>query len=205
MKERLIGTNNPSKLRRMTELLAGTGVICRSPAELHLTCEAPESAADASGNALEKALAWHRVSGLPVYAEDSGLVFLDLPRDHPDQPGVHVRRVNGVTMDDITMRDYYRELAHRHGGALRCAWQSAHCLMMNEADYAIFADDDTLLQKHAFLLTDRIHCDITPGWPLECLKSVEHPVISAEEREAYWTYVKHWLHQWIAQHKHTSV
>lgn len=200
MKELLIGTNNPSKLRRMTELLDGTGVICRSPAELGLVCDAPETASDAAGNALEKALAWHRLCGLPVYAEDSGLVFLDLPRDHPDQPGVHVRRYQGVSMDDVTMRDHYRALAHKHGGALRSAWQSAHCMLASPDDYALLVDDEPRLLKHAFLLTDRIHGDITPGWPLECLKSQHHTVVSDEDRTAYWADVQSWLQQWVLAH-----
>ena len=205
MKELLIGTNNPSKLRRMTELLSGTGVICRSPAELDLACDAPETASNAAGNALQKALAWHAACGLPVYAEDSGLVFLDLPRDHPDQPGVHVRRFNGETMDDMTMRDHFRALAHKHGGALHSAWQSAHCLLASPDDYAVFADDEMLLRKHAFVLTDQIHAEITPGWPLECLKGDSGKVVSEADRAAYWDYVQSWLHAWVNTHKQTSV
>ena len=197
----LIGTNNPSKLRRMEELLAGANVSCVSPAELGLCCDVPESAATAAGNALEKALAWHRACGLPVYTEDSGLVFLDLPRHHVHQPGVHVRRVQGVTMDDDTMREYYRSLAHAHGGRLVSAWQSAHCLLFSEEDHAIFEDDDDLLRKHAFLLTDQDNGKRLPGWPLESLKGDAQQIISDEDKALYWEYVQSWLCEQIALHQ----
>lgn len=203
--ELLIGTNNPSKLAYYRDMLSGTGVICRSPGELGLVCDAPETASDAAGNALEKALAWHRASGLPVLAEDSGLVFLDLPADHPHQPGVHVRRINGVSVDDVTMRDYYMNLAHQYGGALRSAWQTAHCLLYSPEDYAIRTDDSAAMQKRAFLLTDRIHGDITPGWPLECIREkVEHPG-EHDPNIDYWPNARAWMVAWIQQHEQIPV
>ena len=100
MKTILVGPNNPSKLALIRQDLVGLGVECVSPADLHLTDIPAETARSASENALLKAQAWHRASGLPVITEDSGLVFVDLPTDHPDQPGVFVRRVGGKTLTD---------------------------------------------------------------------------------------------------------
>jgi len=205
MMKLLIATHNPSKLRFMKELLSGAKVTCVSPAELGLRCDAPETAPDAAGNALEKAQAWYKVSGLPVYAEDSGLVFLDLPRNHPDQPGVHVRRIGDITMDDDAMREYYRQLAHQHGGKLRCAWQSANCLLFSQDDYAIYADDDMQLERRAFILTDCDNGKRMPGWPLESLKSTEDSVLRPEDRAKYRAIVGDWLRYQIACRNDTLV
>lgn len=205
MMKLLIGTNNPSKLQRLKELLSDVQVICVSPAELGLTCDAPESATSAAGNALEKALSWHKVCGMPVYAEDSGLVFLDLPRDHVQQPGVHVRRVNGITMDDDTMREYYRMIAHQHGGKLHSAWQSAHCLLFSETEYVIYEDNEDTLWRHSFLLTDQDNGKRMPGWPLESLKGDHRSFVSDEDKALYWQYLQDWLCEQIAKRKRDSI
>lgn len=131
MKTLLIGTNNPSKLHVFEDYLAGLDIRCVTPASLGLQSSPAENERSALGNAIEKAKAWHKVSGLPVITEDSGLVFLDLPKDHPDQPGVMVRRASGHTMDDKEMLAWYQAVIHRHGGKLRAAWEDAWCVLQN--------------------------------------------------------------------------
>ena len=169
MKRLLIGTNNPSKLRRIKDLLAGLAIECVSPAELGLKIEAPENARDAAGNALEKAKAWHQATGLPVMTEDSGLMLLDLPVDHPDQPGVHVRRVAGHEMSDDEMIKWYSDIAHRHGGSLRAAWQDAWCILADQERYSQFVDDPEKSAGWIFLLVDK-PCEARhSGWPLDSL------------------------------------
>ena len=84
MKTLLIGTNNPSKLEIIRSYLVPLGVQVTSPSQLGLADIPAEQARTSVGNAIEKAKAWHKASGLPVITEDSGLVFLDLPQDHPD-------------------------------------------------------------------------------------------------------------------------
>lgn len=172
MKPRLlIGTNNPSKLQYIKALIDPDVVECVSPADLKLSIDAVEDARDAAGNALQKAIQFHRASGLPVITEDSGLVFLDLPFDHPDQPGVHVRRPAGVPplTDDEDMLRYYCQVITRHGGSLRAAWQDAWCILLDEKHYAIRADDETSMLSGAMTLVD-VPCNArNPGWPLDSL------------------------------------
>lgn len=169
MKKILIGTNNPSKLRRIKDHLAGLAIECVSPAELGLSINAPENARDAIGNAYEKALAWHEASGLPVMTEDSGLLLLDLPSDHPDQPGVHVRRVAGHEMTDDEMIEWYSAVARRHGGKLRAVWQDAWCILADKKRYVFHIDDPEKSAGWIFLLTDT-PCEARhPGWPLDSL------------------------------------
>lgn len=170
MKQLLIGTNNPSKLALIRKHLEGLPIECISPDSLGLQrASIPENARDALGNAVEKALAWHRLTGLPVLTEDSGLVLLDLPLDHPDQPGVHVRRAAGHDMSDEEMIAWYAAIAHRHGGSIRAGWQDAWCLLVDEHTMATIADETEELHGWCFQMTDTPCTARHPGWPLDSL------------------------------------
>ncbi|MGN0747361.1 MAG: non-canonical purine NTP pyrophosphatase [Aristaeellaceae bacterium] len=171
MKRLLLGTNNPSKFRWTAAFFDPQEVTCVSPAQLGLRVDPPEQARTAEGNVIEKALAFHRASGLPVLTEDSGLVFLDLPRDHADQPGVRVRRPIGHAPlnDDEDMLRWYLQLVHRHGGRLRAAWQDAWCLLTDEDHYVTRVDDDEALARHAVVMLDTPGERRTPGWPLDSM------------------------------------
>ena len=168
MKKLLIGTTNPSKFKTMASQLEGLPVDIVSPIDLGLRITAPEDDRTADGNALQKARAWHEATGLPVVTEDSGLLFLDLPPDHPDQPGVWVRRAAGHEMTDEEMFEWFSALAHRHGGKLRAVWQDAWCLMRDGEHYAIYTDSPEELEPWAFWMVDTpVHDEDLPGWPLE--------------------------------------
>ena len=169
MTDLLIGTNNPSKLALVKHLLRNTGVRCVSPAELGLSDVEAEHARTAEGNAIEKARAWHAVSCLPVITEDSGLVFLSLPEDHPDQPGVMVRRVLGHTMDDEEMLRWYQAIIRRHGGTLQAAWQDAWCLLKDRNTHETWTDSPEILAHRAITLVDEPCAVRNPGWPLDSL------------------------------------
>ena len=168
MKKLLIGTTNPSKFQTMAKQLEGMDVDIISPNDLGVCITVAEDARTAEGNALQKALAWHQATGLPVLTEDSGLLFLDLPLDHPDQPGVLVRRAAGHEMTDDEMFQWFAALAHRHGGRLRAVWQDAWCLMLDEAHCTTYTDSPEELEPWAFWLVDTpVHDKDYPCWPLE--------------------------------------
>lgn len=169
MTDLLIGTNNPSKLELIKQLLRNTGVRCVSHAELGFSDVEAEHARIAEGNAIEKARAWHALSDLPVLTEDSGLVFLSLPEDHPDQPGVMVRRVHGHTMDDEEMLRWYQAIIRRHGGTLQAAWQDAWCLLKDRNTHETWTDSSEILAHRAITLVDEPCAVRNPGWPLDSL------------------------------------
>lgn len=211
----LIATNNPSKLIWLSAFFSDLPVKCVSPAQLGLAFDAPENGKSAVENAIQKAVSWQRAAQLPTFAEDSGLVFLDLPPDHPDQPHLLVRRANGGFANDEEMLRYYQALVHRHGGALRAVWQSAWCLCASGEKYEAYADDYDSLVKHAFLLTDE-PCEVChPGWPLDSLskdlktgryfaeESVDDKAEDIERADDRRNAMRAWLHQ--AAHKLLSV
>jgi XTP/dITP diphosphohydrolase len=70
----LLATSNAGKVRELRELLAETGWECVTPRDLHLApVEVIESARSYLENAVGKAVAHARTSGLPALADDSGL------------------------------------------------------------------------------------------------------------------------------------
>ncbi len=209
----LIGTHNPSKLAAMRARFAPEdGITCLSLDDLDIHVDIPEDAKDALGNARQKALLYHQASGLPVLAEDSGLIFLDLPDDHPDQPGIHVRRMqNGHVMeDDEEMLRWYQVIAHRHGGRLRAGWQDAYCIVLDETHVYTMTDDKTSLPC-VFDLIDLPCKARKPGWPLDSLSICPYngryfAEMTTEERQtAYHAHSDaarnrheafcHWLHR----------
>lgn len=169
-KRLLIGTANVSKLPYLMGYFENTDIECVSPAELGLArFDAPENARTAEDNAVEKALAWYHAAHMPVLALDAGLVFLDLPDNDPDQPGVHVRRAPGHVMDDEEMLEYFMRVIHRHGGRLRCAWQDSYCLLKDEAHIYSYTFDRDMLRANAFDMVDVPCAARVPGWPLNSL------------------------------------
>jgi XTP/dITP diphosphohydrolase len=83
----VIATHNKGKLREMAELLAPHGVEAISAAELNLP-EPEETGTTFRDNAILKATAATRASGLPAFADDSGLAVDALGGD----PGVYSAR-----------------------------------------------------------------------------------------------------------------
>ena len=72
------------------------------------------------------------MTGFPVIAEDSGLLFMDLAQADPDQPGQFVRRFHGKSMTDEEMLEHYIDIIHRHGGELRACWLNCWCLLEDQ-------------------------------------------------------------------------
>ncbi len=187
----LLGTHNPSKLSALRSLVeTEKQIVAVSPKELGLYPDAPETGKTAVENAREKALAWHQASGLPVLAADSGLVFVDLPRDHPDQPGVHVRRMcdGRIMEDDEEMLAWYQALLHRHGGALSACWQDAYCLVLDERRMFVYES----VNNRIFRMVETPCASRRPGWPLDSLSICPYngrydAEMTREERDAVYS------------------
>ncbi|MGE0751966.1 MAG: RdgB/HAM1 family non-canonical purine NTP pyrophosphatase [Variibacter sp.] len=130
----VIATHNPGKLREMRELLAPYGVEAVSAAELGLP-EPEETGATFAENARVKAQAAASASGLPAFADDSGLAVDALG----GEPGIYSARWAGPKKDfAAAMAEVDRKL--RAKGAVRpdarrahfvsalcVAWPDGHC------------------------------------------------------------------------------
>lgn len=91
----MLATSNAGKVRELRELLGVTSWECVTPRELGLApVEVIESARSYLENAVGKAVAWARASGLPALADDSGLEVDALD----GAPGVISARFGGPSL-----------------------------------------------------------------------------------------------------------
>jgi XTP/dITP diphosphohydrolase len=116
----VIATHNPGKLAEMRELLATYGVKAVSARELALP-EPEETGASFAENARIKAQAAARASGMPAFADDSGLVVDALG----GAPGIHSARWAGPDKDFARAMQAIESMLEDHG-ATRPAQRSAH-------------------------------------------------------------------------------
>jgi XTP/dITP diphosphohydrolase len=129
----VVATHNPGKLREMRELLAPYGVEAVSAGELGLA-EPDEIGTMFAENAAIKAHAAARASGLPAFADDSGICVEALD----GAPGLFSARWAGAGKDfSVAMQRVERELERRGArqpqerrayfvSALVVAWADGH-------------------------------------------------------------------------------
>ncbi len=168
----LYGTGNPAKLstmrNRLKQLdieLIGLKDMTEAGYEIPEVAEVGRTPLE---NARQKALAYHKAFGIPVFSCDSGLYFDEVPDNV--QPGVHVRNVNGKSLTDEEMVEYYTGLARQYG-QLTARYRNAICLVMDEAH--IYESMDASLESEAFIIAAKPYGPIRKkGFPLDSI-SVE--------------------------------
>ena len=102
----LAATGNPGKLKEIKAILDHIGVNIISPKDIGLDLDVEETGVTYSQNARIKADAFHRASGLPVLADDSGLEVDPLD----GAPGVHSARFSPKeNATDADRREYLLE------------------------------------------------------------------------------------------------
>lgn len=102
----VLASHNAGKLREFSTLLARSGIIVLSAADLDLP-EPEETEETFTGNAAIKALAAARASGLPALADDSGFCVSALD----NRPGVYSARWGGPTKDmQVAMERVHGEM-----------------------------------------------------------------------------------------------
>jgi len=129
----VIATHNPGKLSEMRELLAPYGIEATSAGELELP-EPDETGTTFQANARIKAVAAATATGLPAFADDSGLVVDALD----GQPGILSARWAGPSKDFVGAMTRIERLLQERGAtepdqrkahfvsALCVAWPDGH-------------------------------------------------------------------------------
>ncbi len=131
----LLATRSPDKLREIREILAPTGVQVVSLRELEVPASPEEDAIEAyetfRENALAKARYFALLTGLPTFADDSGLE-VDALRG---APGVYTKRFSGRTdlagkaldqaNNQLLLERLARVPAERRGARYVCAAAAA--------------------------------------------------------------------------------
>ncbi|GAA0122577.1 non-canonical purine NTP pyrophosphatase [uncultured Clostridium sp.] len=162
----LYGTSNPAKLLHMKNVLEGLDIEVIGLKDVDLKFdEIDESGNEPLENARIKALAYYRVYRRPVFSCDSGLYIEGLSKEN--QPGVHVRRVNGKSLNDEEMIDYYSFLAKKLGGQAKARYKNGICLVIDDKN--IFEYDGEDIGTGSFIISSKPHKKRNEGFPLDSL------------------------------------
>ncbi|MBQ8333459.1 MAG: non-canonical purine NTP pyrophosphatase [Clostridia bacterium] len=161
----LLGTTNPSKIRRFSSLLDGFGCTFVTPPELEIHGEPDETGRTPEENARMKATFYGRYADY-VLCEDSGLYLAPLSLDDPRQPGLHIRTpMGGKRLDDEEMIAYYSTLIHSLGGTADAYYLDAYAVCVRGKVSSFMSD--ALCRTRAFTMTDTPSGKRHPGWPLD--------------------------------------
>ncbi len=162
----LYGTTNKGKLQAMktaVELLdielIGLGDIDSELPSVNENGKTPLE------NAEIKARAYYEAFHIPVFSCDSGLYFDELQEE--EQPGLHVRRIDGKELTDDEMIQYYASLAERHGGRLTGRYRNAIYFILDENHH--YSSMDISIATEPFILVTEPHSKRVEGFPLDSL------------------------------------
>lgn len=109
----LLATTNKAKIRYYGTKLKERGIEIVTLEDLNIDCDIDETGKNPIENAVIKASAYSKLSGMPTIALDEGLFLEGVPDNI--QPGTHVRRINGKRLNDVEMIEYYIDLVNKYG------------------------------------------------------------------------------------------
>lgn len=164
--ELIFGTTNQGKLNLIRSYLEGSGIRITGLTELPELPEEPvEYGKTPLENARGKAEHYYRLLKRPVFSCDSGLVIEGLSDE--EQPGVHVRRHDGIVMTDAQMTEYYSGIAARFGGKCIARYQNGICVVFSDTEKYEYDGPD--ISGESFYLVERAKPQKEAGFPLDCI------------------------------------
>lgn len=116
----LFATNNPAKIHYYAEALEEKGIEVITLKDIDTQVEIEENGKTAVENAKIKAEGYYKLVHIPTVAIDDNLFLEGIPEEN--QPGTHVRRVNGKRLNDDEMIQYYTTMVHQYGGQVEAKW-----------------------------------------------------------------------------------
>ena len=160
----VIASRNPAKVEYYRDIFANISDEILGLGDLDIEGKPVESGETAEQNAEIKAMFYSDLANLPVFCEDEAL-FVDFLSEL-DQPGVHVRRINGIDEvdDEILLSHWEKVVAQVPEGDRTGRWHVAYCLAFpNGRKRTVFKDHEVLF----FLPSSKIRL---PGWPMSSLE-----------------------------------
>ncbi len=162
----LYGTTNKAKLQAMRTALESFNIELNGLGDID--SELPsinENGKTPLENAEIKAKAYYKAFQIPVFSCDSGLYFDEL--QEYEQPGLHVRSINGKELTDDEMREYYASLAAKHGGRITGRYRNAIYFILDEEHH--YSSMDMSIATEPFILVTEPHPKRVEGFPLDSL------------------------------------
>lgn len=164
----LLGTTNPSKVKRFSDLLKGYDVEFVTLKDLAITDEPEENGTTPEENAIAKAKFYGQYFEV-VICNDSGLYFEELALDDVRQPGLNVRTPMQMDrLSDEEMIDYYSKLIAELGGKVT-AYYLDGIAVYNHGVISSFMDNMAAQKNGLFYMIDKASSKRFEGWPLDSL------------------------------------
>lgn len=163
----LIGTTNPSKVKRFEELLAGYDLEFCTLKDLGICQEPQETGKDPEENAILKAKFYGQFFD-SVICNDSGLYFEGLSLEDVRQPGLHIRTPQGrERLEDEQMIQYYSQLIHSLGGKVLAYYLDG--IAVNQNGHISSFMENKKETRGAFYMVDVPSPKRHLGWPLDSI------------------------------------
>ena len=163
----LYGTTNKAKIQVMKNAVESLDIeligLGNMDSELPSIIENGKTPLE---NAEIKAKAYYEAFHIPVFSCDTGLYFDELQEN--EQPGLHVRRVNGKELTDDEMIEYYGSLAEQYGGKITGRYRNAIYFILDENHH--YSSMDMSIATEPFILVPKPHSkQRVEGFPLDSL------------------------------------
>ena len=164
MKQIIFATSNESKSKRFSKGLKELGTEVLSLKDIDVRLEVEEDGTTAIENALIKARECYKKMNMPCIGMDDTLYMEGVPEDR--QPGLFVRRVNGKTLTDEEVIEYYTNLVKEYGvdGKINCKWIYGLAVINEKGEEATYT-----WSKDNFYMVSSVSDKINPGYPLNSI------------------------------------
>lgn len=164
----LLGTTNPSKVKRFKSLLSNYNINFITLKDLQINDEPQETGNDPRENAIIKANYYGKYFDL-VICNDTGLYLEELTMSDKRQPGLNVRTPNGnERLDDDQMIDYYSKLVAELGGKVSAFYLDG-VAVYNRGNVYSYIEDIDHATRNSFYMVDKASNIRYPGWPLDSI------------------------------------
>ncbi len=163
----LIGTTNPSKVKRFEKMLAEYNVEFLTLQDLGITDEPQETGTTPEENARIKAAFYGKYFDR-VICNDSGLYFDELSLKDSRQPGLNIRTPQGRRLNDEEMIAYYSSLIHSLGGKV-LAYYLDGIAVYHGGTITSFMETGEIIRPGMFYMIDHPSDLRHEGWPLDSI------------------------------------
>ena len=166
----LLGTTNPSKVKRFSDLLKGYDIEFVTLNDIEITEEPEEKGTSPEENAIIKAKFYGQYFDI-VICNDVGLYFKELDLEDLRQPGLNIRTpMNMNRLSDEEMIDYYSKLIAKLGGKVT-AYYLDGIAVYNHGVISSFMDNEVAQKTRVFDMIDKASSKRFEGFPLGSLST----------------------------------
>ena len=141
VKELFFATKNKDKILKMKNRLEGLNIKIITPYDIDLNININENGTNVIENATIKAKAYYEAVKIPTVATDSALYV----EKFIHQPGLFVKRINNITLNDNELEKHYVDELNKIGGKSKAFYITGLALVQGEDIYSVEIKEDEFL------------------------------------------------------------